>query len=70
MDLALPGFEALHGVEQASSVSGGAHEVCRLAQGLEVLQRYDHDRRVAGPGDHDLFAVVDHRVEDLGISGP
>jgi hypothetical protein len=64
------GLQTLHGVEETAGIGGRAHEVGRLAEGLEVGQRDDYDGLVPGAGDHDLLAIVDHRVEDFCVPSP
>lgn len=68
MRLAGVPLEVLHRVEDAASVGGEAHQVGGLAEGRELGEGDDDDKFVPGPGDDDVLAVVDDRVQDLGVA--
>lgn len=67
MTLALAGLQSFHGVDQATCIRRGAHQMGRLFERFVFLQGDDHDGAGPGPSDHDFLLVIDHRVENLGV---
>ena len=60
-------LQPVDGGQQAPRVLRAAEQVGRFLEGLVLRQGDDHHRFVPGPGDHHFLAVVNDRVQGLGI---